>query len=171
MTDTRRKIFNNFIKELSDFYGKNPYGHGFALRLVAEFGTLSEDQLNLAAKSLIERSKKTFPSMDECQLALRKFSSKKPGNSKSITANNYEQEANNFARGNFVFLTADDKIELSAWETYFKHIEKKYYVYHISQVRIRNFKALAVPARFPKEFDVNAPALAFSVIESEGVTA
>jgi hypothetical protein len=63
-------IETHFIKPLSEFYGRNPFGPGFARRLEPYAQTLSADALQAIATRLIERGGKAFPSFTNCREAL-----------------------------------------------------------------------------------------------------
>lgn len=60
----------NFVKPLSEFYGRNPFGPGFAKRLEPYAKTLNEEVLQSVATKLIERGGKSFPSLSQCRDAL-----------------------------------------------------------------------------------------------------
>jgi hypothetical protein len=63
-------IENHFIKPLHEFYGRNPFGPGFAKRLEPYAKTLNAEVLDTVATKLVERGGKTFPSFNACKDAL-----------------------------------------------------------------------------------------------------
>lgn len=62
-------IENHFVKPLAEFYGRNPFGQGFPLRLEPYAKTLSGEALQAVATKLIEKQK-TFPSFAQCRDAI-----------------------------------------------------------------------------------------------------
>lgn len=62
-------IETHFIKPLTEFYGRNPFGQGFPLRLEPYAKGLSGEVLQAVATKLIERQK-TFPSFAQCRDAI-----------------------------------------------------------------------------------------------------
>jgi hypothetical protein len=61
---------NHFVKPLTDFYGRNPFGDGFVKRLEPYAKTLSGEVLEAVATRLIERGGKSFPSFLTCKIAI-----------------------------------------------------------------------------------------------------
>lgn len=64
------RIESHFVKPLADFFGRNPYGPGFARKLEPYASTLSEEVLQSVASRIME-SGKTFPSFAACRSALQ----------------------------------------------------------------------------------------------------
>lgn len=65
------RIESHFIKPLAEFYGRNPFGPGFAARLEPYAATLNEEVLQSVATKLIEKGGKSFPSLVACRTALQ----------------------------------------------------------------------------------------------------
>lgn len=64
------RIDTHFVKPLADFYGRNPYGPGFARKLEPYAATLSEEVLSSVASRIMETGK-SFPSFAACRSALQ----------------------------------------------------------------------------------------------------
>jgi hypothetical protein len=84
-------IETHFIKPLSEFYGRNPFGPGFAKRLEPYAQTLSADALQAIATRLIERGGKSFPSFTNCREALSRGDA-------ALTPRSFEPRAWEFAQ-------------------------------------------------------------------------
>lgn len=64
------RIETHFVKPLADFYGRNPYGPGFARKLEPYAATLNEEVLSSVASRIMETGK-SFPSFAACRSALQ----------------------------------------------------------------------------------------------------
>ena len=65
-------VENFFIKPLVSFYGRNPFGEGFALKLEPYAKSLSAEILNAVADRICETGGKTFPTFSQCKDAIAK---------------------------------------------------------------------------------------------------
>lgn len=63
-------VENFFIKPLVSFYGRNPFGEGFALKLEPYTKTLSADVLSAVADRICETGGKSFPTFSQCKDAI-----------------------------------------------------------------------------------------------------
>lgn len=75
------KIEILFIRQLVEFYGKNPYGDLFTKRLERDAEGLSDEAIAAAADRLIETGGRTFPNLAKCREALRSAKSRDAGHS------------------------------------------------------------------------------------------
>lgn len=64
------RIETHFVKPLADFFGRNPYGPGFARKLEPYASTLNEEVLQSVASRIMETGK-SFPSFASCRSALQ----------------------------------------------------------------------------------------------------
>jgi hypothetical protein len=65
-------IENHFVKPLVEFYGRSPFGSGFAKRLEPYAKTLNAEVLDTIATRLIEEGGKSFPTLPKCVAALKR---------------------------------------------------------------------------------------------------